>query len=57
VRMHGAGNLRGDVFGMQEGIDGGEGSIGDGVSVICEAIRDGRIGRVVVGMVEGIKGL
>jgi phenylalanine ammonia-lyase len=57
VRMHGAGNLRGDVFGMQEGIDGGEGSIGDGVSVICEAIRDGRVGRVVVGMVEGIKGL
>ncbi|OJA19950.1 hypothetical protein AZE42_03720 [Rhizopogon vesiculosus] len=57
VRMHGAGNVRGDVYGMQEGVDGGEGTIGDGVSVICEAIRDGRIGRVVVGMVEGIVGL
>ena len=57
VRMHGAGNLRGDVYGMQEGLDAGEGSIGDGVSVICEAIRDGRIGRVVVEMVEGIQGL
>ncbi|OAX43657.1 phenylalanine ammonia-lyase [Rhizopogon vinicolor AM-OR11-026] len=57
VRMHGAGNVRGDVYGMQEGVYGGEGTIGDGVSVICEAIRDGRIGRVVVGMVEGIVGL
>ena len=58
VRMHGAGNLRGNVFGMQEGnVDLGEGTIGDGISVICEAIRDGRIGRIVVGMVEGIVGL
>lgn len=58
VRMHGAGNLRGDVFGMREGdLDLGEGTIGDGISVICEAIRDGRVGRVVVAMVEGIDGL
>ncbi|KAG2159135.1 phenylalanine ammonia-lyase [Suillus bovinus] len=57
VRMHGAGNLRGDVFGMREGLEGGDGTIGNGVSVICEAIRDGRVGRVVVGMLEGIEGL
>lgn len=57
VRMHGAGNLRGDVFGMRDGLEGEDGTIGNGVSVICEAIRDGRVGRVVVGMLEGIEGL
>ncbi|KAG2369234.1 L-Aspartase-like protein [Suillus spraguei] len=57
VRMHGAGNLRGDVFGMREGLEGLDGTIGNGISVICEAIRDGRIGRVVVGMLEGVEGL
>ncbi|KAG2043777.1 L-Aspartase-like protein [Suillus americanus] len=57
VRMHGAGNLRGDVFGMRDGLEGVDGTIGNGISVICEAIRDGRVGRVVVGMLEGIEGL
>ncbi|KAG2748194.1 phenylalanine ammonia-lyase [Suillus brevipes Sb2] len=57
VRMHGAANLRGDVFGMRDGLEGEDATIGNGVSVICEAIRDGRVGRVVVGMLEGIEGL
>lgn len=57
IRMHGAGNVRGDVFGTRDGLDGLDGTIGNGVSVICEAIRDGRIGRVVVEMLEGIEGL
>ncbi|KAG1740886.1 phenylalanine ammonia-lyase [Suillus paluster] len=57
VRMHGARNLKGDVFGTRDGLDGGDGTIGNGVSVICEAIRDGRVGRVVVEMLEGIEGL
>ncbi|KAG1739142.1 phenylalanine ammonia-lyase [Suillus paluster] len=57
VRMHGAGNLKGDVFGTRDGLDGEEGTIGNGVSVICEAIRDGRVGRVVVEMLEGIEDL
>jgi phenylalanine ammonia-lyase len=55
--MHGAANLRGDVFGMRDGLEGEDATIGNGVSVICEAIRDGRVGRVVVGMLEGIEGL
>lgn len=48
VRMHGLANLRGFAG---EGLDAfGERSVGESVSVIYEAIRDGRMQRALVGL-------
>ncbi|KAH7910984.1 phenylalanine ammonia-lyase [Hygrophoropsis aurantiaca] len=59
IEMHGAGNLRGDVFGMggdadgMTGFEGQHGTIGDDIGRIYEAIRDGRVRRVLARVVGG----
>ncbi|KAH0829175.1 phenylalanine ammonia-lyase [Lanmaoa asiatica] len=68
IRMHGADNLRGSVFGMREGalpgleaeeataVLGGlvDVTVGDKVAIIVEAIRDGRMARVLVRLCAGV---
>ena len=63
IGMHGADNLRGSVYGMRdetlsevEAVLGGsvDTTLGDKVTMIVEAIRDGRISRVLVRACEGM---
>lgn len=68
IQMHGADNLRGSVFGMHEGVLAGldaedvtaalgglvDTTVGDKVSIIVEAIRDGRMARVLVRACDGV---
>ena len=67
IGMHGADNLRGSVFGMRDemlpGLDAEEAVLGgtfdttpgDKVAVIVEAIRDGRMARVLVRACAGVE--
>ncbi|KAF8141247.1 phenylalanine ammonia-lyase [Boletus edulis] len=67
IRMHGADNLRGSVFGMRDGtlpglemeeaVMGGsmDTTLGDKVTVIVEAIRDGRMARVLARACAGVE--
>ncbi|KAF8434967.1 hypothetical protein L210DRAFT_3648671 [Boletus edulis BED1] len=67
IRMHGADNLRGSVFGMRDGtlpglemeeaVMGGsmDTTLGDKVAVIVEAIRDGRMARVLARACAGVE--
>lgn len=68
IPMYGADNVRGNVFGMRDGqlsgpdaeditaMIGGEvdTSLGDKVTIIVEAIRDGRLSRVLVRACAGV---
>ncbi|KAG8221301.1 phenylalanine ammonia-lyase [Butyriboletus roseoflavus] len=68
IQMHGADNLKGSVFGMHEGglpglevedvmasLGGSvDTTVGDKVSIIVEAIRDGRMARVLVRACAGV---
>lgn len=69
IRMHGADNLRGSVFGMRDGpmlsgLDAEEvtaalgglvdTTVGDKVAIIVEAIRDGRMARVLAQACAGV---
>jgi hypothetical protein len=67
IKMHGADNLRGSVFGMRDGtlpgleseeaVMGGsvDTTFGDKIAMIVEAIRDGRMARVLVRACAGVE--
>jgi len=68
IPMYGADNVRGTVFGMRDGLFSGpdaeditamiggevDTSLGDKVTIIVEALRDGRLARVLVRACAGI---